>query len=302
MKYLSLCIPTNGISEWIFPVLDNIFRQNADRNEWEIIVTDNGNNEDFMDRMKSYASERDNLIYKKTDAFMFENQIEALRLAQGTYLKFLNHRSILEPGAIQWMIDLIKKNMDEKPIMYLSTGALKMQTPQVYSDFDGFVRGLREMASWTTGVGVWKSDFDNIPKNWTYSRISPHSDVLFWVRDRGKYIIDDRVWCHEIDNNHIQKGKYDLYRAFAVDEIAVILKLYSDNSISSETLKYIIRCYEKYVAYLYMQFNLLHRPCSYALDGFEESMGVFLNKRKVLIRAYINLLEMALKKLLNINR
>ena len=50
MKYLSLCLPTNGIMEWVFPVLDEIFRQDADINEYEVIVTDNGNNQEFFER------------------------------------------------------------------------------------------------------------------------------------------------------------------------------------------------------------------------------------------------------------
>ena len=114
MKYLSLCLPTNGIMEWVFPVLDEIFRQDADINEYEVIVTDNGNNQEFFERIQEYSKSRSNLIYKKTNAFLFENQIEALRLATGEYLKFLNHRSILEPGSIQWMIDMVKETADEK--------------------------------------------------------------------------------------------------------------------------------------------------------------------------------------------
>ena len=47
MKLLSLCIPTNGISEWVFPVLDSIYNQKVDDSLFEVIVTDNGNNEQF---------------------------------------------------------------------------------------------------------------------------------------------------------------------------------------------------------------------------------------------------------------
>lgn len=297
MKYLSLCLPTNGITEWVFPVLDNIYRQEADQSEWELIVTDNGNNVEFYEKMTAYAEKHENLIYRKTNAFMFENQIEALRLASGEYLKFMNHRSILETGAIQWMIDVIKANMKEKTIMYLSDGALRYKTPQNYDNFDSFVRGLREYGSWTTGVGVWRSDFETILADHEYNKISPHSDVLYWVRDRGKYLINDQVWCHEIDNNHIKKGKYDLYRAFGVEEITVILNLLNDRSISPDTFKYVVKCYEKCVAEFYLIFNVMHEPCSYILDGFEDAMGIFLNKRKVLIRAYASFPRIAIAKM-----
>lgn len=292
MKYLSLCIPTNGIIEWVFPVLDAIYDQNVDPALWEVIVTDNGDNAEFFKRMTKYAASHANLIYKKTDAFLFENQIEALRLASGEYLKFLNHRSLLEPGAILWLIQLVKETLNDKPVMYLSNGALKYRERQIYDSFDGFVRGLREFASWTTGVGVWKSDFDKIPLDWKYNRISPHSDVLFWERHRDKYLIDDKVWSHDIDSSHVKKGKYDLYRAFGCEEIMVTLNLLNDGDICADTLKYVIKCYEKYVAGLYLRFNILRKPCSYSLDGFDDAMGIFLSKRRVLLMAYMRIPKM----------
>ena len=296
MKYLSLCLPTNGISEWVFPVLDKIYTQEADVNEWELIVTDNGSNEDFSNRMKEYTAAHENLVYKKTEAYLFENQIEALRLAEGLFLKFINHRSILEQGALQWMIYLVKKNMNDKPVIYLSNGVLRYREQGDYASFDEFVRGLREYASWTTGVGVWKSDFDSIPRDWIYNKISPHSDVLFWVRDRERYIIDDRKWCHDIEMDHSKKGKYDLYRAFAVEEISITLSLLNDRSITPNTFKYVVSCYEKFVANLFYDFNISRQPCSYILDGFNDSMGIFLSKRRVLLRAYSRIFIMAAVK------
>lgn len=289
MKYLSLCLPTNGIMEWVFPVLDSIFSQDADIDDYEVIVTDNGDNQEFYECMVNYKEEHANLTYIKTNAYLFENQIEALRAAAGKYLKFMNHRSILEPGAIQWMINLVKANEMEKPSMYWSNGALQLKHPKRCSDFDEFVRCLKHYASWTTGVGVWKEDFEKIPKNHVYNKISPHSDVLFSERHKSEYIIDDQVWSHDIDTCHAQKGKYDLYKAFAVEEPSITLRLFLDGDISADTLKIVIREYEKCVAGFYREFSILHSPCSYILSGFDDAMGIYMSKVKVLIRAYVGL-------------
>lgn len=297
MKYLSLCLPTNGIVEWVFPVLDNIYKQDVDQSEWELVVTDNGKSEEFYEKMTAYAAQHGNLKYKRTDAFLFENQIECLRLAEGEYLKFLNHRSVFEPGAVQWMIDLVKACIVDKPIIYLSNGMMKFKQPHVYDSFDEFVRGLREYASWTTGVGVWRSDFEEIPRNWSYNKISPHSDVLFWERNREKYIINDKVWAHDIDCSHAKKGKYDLYRTFAVEEITITLGLLNDRSISADTFKYIVRCYEKCVAGFYTTFNIMRQPCSYILDGFDDAMGIFVNKRRVLFLSYMRAIRILLGRI-----
>lgn len=296
MKYLSLCLPTNGIAEWVFPVLDAIYEQNADTEQYEVVVTDNGDNQEFYVQMNAYAEMHRNLIYRKTNAPLFENQIEALRLASGEYLKFMNHRSILEPGAIQWMIELVKEMLDEKPIIFLSNGALGLYKREEYDDFDGFVCGLREYASWTTGVGVWRCDFEKIPENFVYNKISPHSDVLFAERHRNKYIIDDKVWSHEIDSDQSKKGKYDLYKTFGCEEITITLHLFIDGDISADTLKYIIKSYEKCLAGFYMNFSILHKPCSYILDGFDDAMGIFMSKKRVLLRAYAGLPKIVIDK------
>ena len=73
MIYLSLCLPTNGMSEWVFPVLDRIYQQKSNINEWELIVTDNGNNESFSEDMEKYALNHSNLIYKKLARFISIN-------------------------------------------------------------------------------------------------------------------------------------------------------------------------------------------------------------------------------------
>lgn len=286
MIYLSLCIPTNGVSEWVFPVLDSIFNQNADEALYEVIVTDNGDNEDFHAVMSNYALKHENLTYRKTNAFLFQNQIEALRIAKGEFLKFVNHRAVLEEGAIQWMLDVIRENINVKPVIYLSNGVLGLHGRNEYFSFDDFVRGLKHYASWTTGVGVWRSDFERIPKDWVYNKISPHSDVLFFERHKSRYVIDDRVWSHEIDSSHKNKGTYDLYKAFAVEEIAVTLGLFLDGDIGSETLKTVIEAYKNFVAFCYWSFNVKHEPCSYKIDGFNDAMGVFMGKREIIMRAW----------------
>lgn len=292
MKYLSICMPTNGVIEWVFPVLDKVYEQEIDTDLYEVIVTDNGNSQDFFEQMSIYADKHSNLIYRKTNAFLFENQIEALRLGTGEYLKFLNHRSVLEPGALQWMIDLIKETINEKPVIFLSNGALQTGKRYEYDSFDGFVCGLKEYASWTTGVGVWRSDFEKIPNDKVYNKISPHSDVLFAERHRGKYIIDDHCWSHEIDTDHSKKGKYDLYKAFGVEELTVTLNLYIDGDITSNTFKKVKKAYRKCLSGMYRQFNVLKKPCSYVLDNFNDAMGIFFNKWTVLVCAYLGIPKM----------
>ena len=295
---ISLCLPTNGISEWVFPVLDSVFSQNVDSSLFEVVVTDNGNNQDFFKKITDYSKLYSNLIYKKTNAYLFENQIEALRLADGEYLKFLNHRSVLEKDSLQWLLDIIKRNKEEKPVIYFSNGQLKLKQTLEVNSFDEFVKGLKELASWTTGVGVWKEDFEKIPENKVFNKISPHSDVLFAERRKSKYIIDDKVWSHEIDNNQSKKGSYDLYKAFGIEEFSITLGLYLDGDISIQTLKCIKKAYGLRLAKFYRDFSILKKTCSYELGSFNDCVSIFFNTRKIKYLAYLSLVKYFIKNII----
>ena len=63
---LSLCIPTNGVVEWFFPVLDSILSQGVDSKLYEIVVVDNGNNPVFKERIKEYNSKSESLVYRES--------------------------------------------------------------------------------------------------------------------------------------------------------------------------------------------------------------------------------------------
>ena len=178
---ISLCLPKNGVIEWVFPVLESIYGQNVENNLFEVIVTNNGDNEEFDFLMKDYANKHKNLVYKKNSAYMFHNQLEALKLASGKYLKFVNHRGLFLDGALQHMIDIIIQNQIDKPILYFSNGVLSDKRYEL-CNFDKFICTLGKFVSWTTGVGIWKSDYDKIDENVMIDKISPHSCILFSER------------------------------------------------------------------------------------------------------------------------
>lgn len=290
---LSLCLPTNGVVEWVIPALDSIYGENINNNEFEVIVTDNGKNLSFEKVMADYVKKYDNLTYKKNDAFMFDNQLETLKLAKGSYLKFVNHRSIWKNGRLEYMINFLKKCEKEKPVIYFSNGA--MGWGPIYKEFhtfDEFVSNLGILGTWTSGVGIWKEDFDRIPSDYNYDKISPHAGLLYAERKKSKYIINDLYWMTEIDTDHSKKGKYDLYKAFALDEFIITINLYRDGDISIETLKRVKNSFRDFLIQLYCDFNLLQMPCSYDLKGFDDYVDIFFDKEDIIKESNLRYLKM----------
>lgn len=296
---VSLCMPTNGVVEWVFPVLDSIYEQKCDNDEFEVIITDNGNNKEFKEKIKDYNKHHINLRYFETDALPFINEIESYKRASGKLIKFVNHRTLLVNGALQILINLVKENDVNKPIIYFSNGVLKKENKIFrYSTFDEFVKNLSYFSSWSTGMAIWKEDFDNLPNDVSdFNELFPHTNVLFAERSRKQYIINNTVIFDEMPQGKKPKGSYDLFYAFGVEYPAIILDLYRDNNISIETYKKVVKDNLMFVGNLYLEYFVLKRYCSYDLGGMQDMCNIFYTKKAVVLCAWKAFIIRCIKKI-----
>lgn len=279
---ISLCIPTYGVSEWVFPVLDSIYAQGEDDNLFEVVLTDNGNNQDFKKRIGIYKKKCNNLSYYETNALPFVNEIEAYKKAKGLFIKFINHRTLLLPDTLNSLISFVAMNKDDKPFVYFGNGIIKGIINSVeYSNFNDFVGGLSYWSSWSTGMAFWKDDFDKINPNMVFNELFPHTDILFSSRKKRKYIIDNRILLEELSDDGIPKGRYDLFYAFAVEYLAILLQLVREGDLSLSTFKKIKADNLCFIMEQYHAFVVKKRTCSYILDNYEDSIGVFYSNSEI---------------------
>jgi hypothetical protein len=281
---LSLCIPTNGISELVFPVLDSIFSQeNTDISEYEVVVMDNGNNNSFKEKMHDLEKIHSNLVYKETELKGFLNEPESYRAANGAFIKFINHRTKLLPGSLSYFIAFVRNNINSKPVVYFGNKLIEnIEGVQRFSCFDLFVKNLSYWSSWSTGMGIWKEDFLRIKEGTVYNELYPHTTILFNERGKNEYIIDNTKLLDEINVGHANKGKYDLFRAFSIEYLSIINDLYRDNSITLDTLLKVKADTLHFVANLYYSFVIRKAPCSYDITNIR-ALEVFYSKREVIM-------------------
>lgn len=280
---VSLCMPTNGVIEWVFPVLDSIYEQGCENEKFEIVITDNGNNKEFKEKIKIYNQKHLNLHYFETNALPFINEIESYKRANGRLIKFVNHRTLFVEGALNQLIGLAKENSDAKPIMYFANGVLKKRKKVFeYATFDEFVNNLSYWSSWSTGMTIWKEDFDKLPEDVSdFNELFPHTNVLFNERNRNKYIIDNTVIFNEIPQGRKPKGDYDLFYAFGVEYPSIILNLYRENSITADTLRSVLKDNLRFVAYMYSLYFIKKEYCSYDLNGLKDMYNIFYTKKQL---------------------
>ena len=271
--YVSLCIPTNGIVEWVIPVLESIYNQNCNINEFEVVITDNGNNKVFENAVCEYAKKYSNLVYKKTSAKMFLNQIEAFKLANGILIKFLNHRMLLVSGGLEYLIQFSKDHMENKPVVYFSNGVLGLNpTQKTLTTFDEYVGTLSYWSSWSAGTAVWKESFDKMNLDIKFNELFPHTDIVFSERKSHGYIVDDKEIMHEIDSNVMKKGHYDLFHAFCVEYPNIIISLHEEEAISKKTRDYVLKQNRRFVSNLYFSYVVRKNECPYDLTGYKKSV------------------------------
>lgn len=279
---VSLVVPTNGVIEWVFPVLDSIYQDEPDHGRFEVIVTDNGDNEEFQRQMESYCARYDNLIYRKTQAKQFLNQVEAFKLASGRLIKFVNHRMKLLPGTVEELIRFAASHEDTKPGIYFMNGAIAGKNgEEKFDSFDAYVAGMRRFSSWSAGTTMWKEDFDRLDPDMTYNATFPHIDYVFSEKNKAEYIIDHRVLFEEIPVDDTKKGKYDLFHAFGVEYPGLMLDLCRRGEISKETFLTVKEDMLRLLAELYFGYVLRKMPCSYDLSGYKSSIPVFFSNGAV---------------------
>lgn len=295
---LTLCIPTNGVPEWVFPVLDSIYNEKyADKHkdEFEVVVTDNGQNQEFKEKMRAYATQHSNLNYQETNSYMFNNQLDAFRLAKGNLIKFLNHRSKLLSGSLQYLLEVEEKYCKDRPILYFANGNMKKKVIEC-NNFDSFVRELGIWSTWSGGIGMWRDDFNKIPENIDTDQFFPHMAMLFAYRDRNQYVIENRLLTKEIPADVTKKGKYNLFEAFANRFPHILLDMVRSNDIGLDTFLAVKKANLNFCANLFIDYVIRKQQCSYILDNKEKNLSIFYGRREFKNAIFMVMIQRAFGK------
>ena len=272
---LSLCIPTNGVTEWVFPVLASIEQQREEHMNFEVIVADNGKNIEFQNQMIDYVKKYPYVVYRKTNAEGFLNQVEAFKLASGALIKFVNHRMPLNQGALSKLIRIAKKYQIEKPVVYFSNGAIGKNGPFLLHSFDAFVRTLGIYSSWSGGIAVWREDFQAMDRDEIYNALYPHITWLFARMHAKQYIIDDTPIMMTLPTDERKKGRYNVFQAFAVEYLAILLDLVRGKHITLETFLFVKQKTGLFLADLYIDYMIRQKACSYSLENYASYLDCF---------------------------
>lgn len=232
---LSICLPTNGVVQWVIPTLHSVYNQGVDLSLFEVVITDNGENSPLADAIKAF--DYPNLRYIPTKDKGFLNLVTCLQKGNGLFNKMLNHRMALKPGMLQKMIDVVNRYKETKPVLYFLNGQQRSLALFTACDnLDHFVYDMNYWVSWSAGIGFWdvdKSKLSEIMPN----EMFPNASLLFEHRQNTNYVIWNEEYGEMQDDSG--KGGYDLFHTFGVVLNDLFTDLNNRGRISDKTYKHV---------------------------------------------------------------
>lgn len=273
---LSICIPTNGVSRWVIPTLENLYSLGTDETLFEVVVADNGGSEsDLPIPIKKFESHA-NFRYVPTKAKGFYNIIENFAQTRGDYMIKLNHRCILHKGMIEYIYRQAEKYYDTKPLMFFVNGGLGFQEVREYDNFNDFLYDFSYMSSLSQGLFFWKEDLERIPQI-RFAPMSPNVSMMFDSRHKKHFVLDGTKICHSQDS----KGKYGyaLFETFAVLYMDLINEVRIDGSITNKTYLKIKQDIFNFLFNCYIDMKNNGAYENYTLDDMKESLSIYYSER-----------------------
>lgn len=267
---LSICIPTNGVVEWMIPVVESIYSQGVNNDLFEVVITDNGGKADLEDALQEY--DYSNLHYYKTKARGFTNQIDAFEKCSGFFCKMLNHRSKMLPGSIEKLIALVEKYKEDKPIIYCAEGNAKGGALIECENTDEFVRTMSYWVSWSAGTGAWRSDLVDIRKK-EINKMFPHTVFLLSLREESKYVIWNEKY--EIMADDSGKGGYDVFETFGVDLLDILNDMRIRERISLDTFLHVKNDLYGFLRGLFFNEVVMPSKHTFIIKDVEKSISVY---------------------------
>ena len=229
---LSICIPSYGRIEILRNTLSSIYSQIGDvcEDDFEVIVSDNDPNRALQCLTEEFNYS--NFNYYATDCEGFLNSYYVLTYATGALIKLHNNTMLWKPGSLKNLLQIIRHNMSEKPLMFFTNGIRQTYATRQFKSFDEFMCDLSYLSSWSNGLFIWKDDFDR-NKNIAINEYFPQTSILLTQYYKESFISSDYPFF-ELQKVS-KKGGYNIFKVFGIDYIELIESAYLNGHISKKT-------------------------------------------------------------------
>ncbi len=268
---LSICIPTNGVSNWVVPNLRQIYSLGSDNDIFEVVVADNNPNEKMEAAMKEFYV-YSNFRYVKTSALGFYNIIENFVQARGDFMIKINHRCLMQKGSIERIYKVGCNYINRKPLIFFSNGHLNNKCVFEYKTFDEYITKLSYWSSLSEGLFFWKEDILKVPSI-SFAPMSPNVSLMFNSKDKNLFVIDDIQFGKE--QNPEGKYGYDVFYTFAVLYLDLVNQVRIEGYVSKKNYVKIKRDLAHWLCKIYFEMKVMGNNGNYILKDIKTDMSIY---------------------------
>jgi len=160
---LSICIPTYNRAEYLKQSLDSLISQNR-FNEIEVVISDNCSTDNTENVCLEFQKKFTNIHYfKNKENIRDKNFPLSLFRANGTFRKLCNDTIIYMDGTIDYILDILHANSEERPLLFFLNGSGNFSNESVVSStFDELIFNTSYFTTWIGGFGIWETDLKSL--------------------------------------------------------------------------------------------------------------------------------------------
>lgn len=232
---LSICIPTYNRAEHLRHTLASITSQPPFLNteEVEIIISDNNS----ADHTAAVAQEYINRFGSKIKYFCneknigFDNFEKSMSLANGEFLKLNNDTLSICAGGLEKMLNLIKANIEERPVLFFHI--LREEGQVSCNNLNEFFEEVSYYNTWIASFGLWREEFfgNNFFRDYNYTQIPQSYVLLHFIANGKRAVVCEGAFLKPAMPKN--KGGYNIAEVFGKNYL-IILKEFVENGFLSK--------------------------------------------------------------------
>lgn len=273
MIYLSICIPTKNRIEYIKKTIESIVNDGVDKSLYQIVISDNSDNDQTALFAAKLDSEGFNIKYFKNPISGFYNSIQSLLLGDGELLKLHNDYSAFTDGGFAAMVDSAVENISTKEMLFFTNGELKSGVCELdCSNLDSFVLNASYLITWSSSFSIWKDELSKLKtESNEVDEMFPHTSLILQMQ-YSKYKIIDKVLFKNLSVS--KKGGYNIFYNFCILFLDMLKFAMIEKKITEKTFKKVKKdLFFKFILVWYYR-TIVDKSRSYTFDNTNAALYI----------------------------
>lgn len=242
MPLLSILIPTYNRADCLHECLESLAQEIVIRDgaDVEVIISDNFSTDDTQEVCELFVRRFPNVfsyVRQKRNVGPCDNFTYLIRCAHGKFLKFQQDKFAVEDGAIDRIVEIVRKHEKEHPLLYFGNEYMVHLPVGVYpiQSCDELADTVSYWTTWIGGYGFWRDEVDVVvPIQDEYAATLLPQVAVIWrlfARNKIGYLYNFKQYhnCSALVKNG---GGYNVAEVFSKNYLGMLREFLHPGGLS----------------------------------------------------------------------